>query len=163
MESRTHNCSRAQQEIIEDEIQKLLKKKVIVRYDHEEGEIIPPTFLKEKPDGSFRFILNLKKLNESITKIYFKMETIMSILKIITPLTYFIKIDLKDAYYIIPVSPSHEKYLKFANNQDLYKFTCLPYGYCLGPRKFTKALKPPLSTLRLDNITILHTWMTVSI
>ena len=82
------------------------------------------------------------------------METIMSILKLVTPLTYFTKIDLKDAYYTIPVSPSHQKYLKFANNQDLYKFTCLPNGYCHGPRKFTKVLKPPFSTLRLDNITI---------
>ena len=82
------------------------------------------------------------------------METIMSILKLVTPLTYFTKIDLKDAYYTIPVSPSHQKYLKFANNQDLYKFTCLPNGYCHGPRKFTKVLKPPLSTSRLDNITI---------
>ena len=82
------------------------------------------------------------------------METIMSILKLVTPLTYFTKIDLKDAYYTIPVSPSYQEYLKFANNQDLYKFACLPNGYYHGPRKFTKVLKPPLSTLRLDNITI---------
>ena len=79
------------------------------------------------------------------TKIYFKMETIMSILKLVTSLTYFTKSDLKDAYYTIPVSFSHQKYLKFANNQDLYKFTCLRNGYCHGLRKFT---------LRLDNITI---------
>ena len=154
LESRTHNCSQVQQEIIDIETQKLLKKKVVVSCDHEEGKIISPTFLKEKPDDSFRFILNLKKLNKDITKIYFKMDTIMSILKLVTPLTYFTKIDLKDVYYAIPVSPSHQKYLKFANNHDLYKFTCLPNGYCHGPRKFTKVLKPPLSTLRLDNITI---------
>ena len=155
LELRTHNCSQAQQEIIDTQIKKLLKKKVIVKCDHEEGEIISPTFLKEKPDGSFRFILNLKKLNENITKIHFKMETIMSILKLVTPLTYFTKIDLKDAYYTIPVSPSHQKYLKFANNQDLYKFTCLHNGYFHGPRKFTtKVLKSPVSTLKLDNTTI---------
>ena len=49
--------------------------------------------------------------------------------------------------------PRHQKYLKFANNQDLYKFTCLPNGYCHGPRKFTKVLKLPFSTLNLNNIT----------
>ena len=111
MELRTHNCSQAQWEIVDNKIQKPLKKKVIVKCDHEEGEIISPTFLKEKPDGSFRFILNLKKLNENITKIHFKMETIMSILKLVTPLTYFTKIDSKDAYHIIPVSPSHRNIL----------------------------------------------------
>ena len=51
MESRIYNCSQAQQDIIDNEIQKLLKKKVIVKCDHEEEEIISPTFLKEKPDG----------------------------------------------------------------------------------------------------------------
>ena len=126
MKSRTHNCSQVQQKIIDNEIQKLLKKKVIVKCDYEEGEIKSPTFLKEKPVGSFRFILNLNKLNENITKIHFKMETKMSILKLVTPLTYFTKIDLKSTYYTILVSPSHQKCLQFANNQDLYKFTCLP-------------------------------------
>ena len=145
LESRTNNCSQAQQEIIDNEIQKLLKKKVIVKCDHEEGEITPRTFLKEKPEGSFRFILNLKELNGNITKTHFKMETIMSILKVVTPLTYFTKNDSKDAYYTIPVSPNHQKYLKFANNQDLYKSTCLPNGYCHGARKFTKVLQPQFS------------------
>ena len=82
------------------------------------------------------------------------MEAIMSIPKLVPLLTYFTKIDLKNAYYTIPVSSNYQKYLKFANNQDLYKFTCLPNGYCHGSRKFTKVLKPPLSTLKLDNITI---------
>lgn len=67
---------------------------------------------------------------------------------------YFTKIDLKDAYYTIPILEEHQKYLKFANKDDLLKFTCLPNGYCHGPRKFTKALKPPLSELRLKDITI---------
>ena len=49
------------------------------------------------------------------------MEKIMSLLKLVTPLTNFTKIDLNDAYYRIPVSPSHQKYLKFANNQDFHQ------------------------------------------
>ena len=154
LESRIYNCSQAQRDIIDNEIQKLLKKKVIVKCDHAEEEMISPTFLKEKSDGSFRFTQNLKKLNENITKVHFRMETIMSILKLVTPLTHLTKTDLKDAYYTIPVSSSHQKCLRFTYNQDLYKFTCLPNDYYHGLRKFTKVLKPPLCTLRLDNITI---------
>ena len=47
LESRTHK-EKAQQEIIDTEIQKLLKKKAIVKCDHEEGEIISPNLLKRK-------------------------------------------------------------------------------------------------------------------
>ena len=53
LESRTHNCSQAQQEIIDIEIQTLLKKKVIVKWDHEEGEIISPNLLKRKARWQF--------------------------------------------------------------------------------------------------------------
>ena len=70
------------------------------------------------------------------------MEAIKLILKLVIPLTYLTKIDLKNAYYKISVSSNHQKYLKLANNQDLCKFTCLPNGYCHWPRKFTKVLKP---------------------
>ena len=34
----------------------------------------------------------------------------------------------------------------------IYLFTYLPNGLCLGPRKFTKLLKSPLSYLRLQQV-----------
>ena len=40
----------------------------------------------------------------------------MSILKLVTPLTYFTNIDFIDAYYIIPVSPSHQITKIYANS-----------------------------------------------
>ena len=82
------------------------------------------------------------------------METITSILKLVTTILYFTMTDLKDAYYTTPISEEHQKHLKFANEDHLYKFTCLPNGHCHGPRKFTKALKSPLSKLCLNKITI---------
>lgn len=75
-------------------------------------------------------------------------------LKPVTPKTHFTKIDLKDAYYSIPIAVEHQQYLKFFHRNDLHQFTCLPNGYCCEPRKFTKSLKPSLSALRLDGVTI---------
>ena len=89
------------QSVIDDGIEKLLQKNVITRCDHEEGEIYLPIFLKKKTDGSFRLILNLKSLNKNIEKQHFKMETITSVLKLVTSNLCFTKIDLKDAYYTI--------------------------------------------------------------
>ena len=51
---------------IESEIQTLLKKGAIGNSSHELGEFISPIFLREKSDGGYRLILNLKKLNESV-------------------------------------------------------------------------------------------------
>ena len=136
------------------EIKNLLHKGVTEECQHEEGEYISPIFLTPKSDGSFRMILNLKKLNDHMPYIHFKMEIIKSVLNLVTPNCYMAKIGIKDAYYSIPILPEHQKFLKFSSQGKLYKFTCLPNGLCCGPRKFTKLLKPPLAKLRLDYIKI---------
>ena len=64
------------------------------------------------------------------------------------------KIDIKDAYYSIPILPKHQKFLKFSLQGKLYKFTYLPNELCSGPRKFTKLLKLPLAELKLDYVKI---------
>ena len=64
------------------------------------------------------------------------------------------KIDIKDAYYSIPILPEHQRFLKFSLQGKLYKFTFLPKGLCSSPKKFTKLLRPPFAELRLDYVTI---------
>ena len=56
------------------------------------------------------------------------------------------KLNIKDAYYSIPIYEPNQKYLKFQFDRFLYKYA-LPNGY-RGQRKFTKLLKPPLPELR---------------
>ena len=43
-------------------------------------------------------------------------------------------LDLKDAYYSVPVNPQHRKYLRF----EFYEFTCLPNGLASAPRVLQK-------------------------
>ena len=57
-------------------------------------------------------------------------------------------IDLKDAYYSIPIAPEHQPYLKFMWWGQLYNFTCLPMGLTSSPRIFTKFMKAIFATLR---------------
>jgi len=85
------------EKFVGEEIQKLFKKKVIERTSHEEGEFISPTFVTEKSDGGYRFILNLKRLNKEVDKIKFKMQTLKSIICLVRPGAYMAKLDIKDA------------------------------------------------------------------
>ena len=57
-------------------------------------------------------------------------------------------IDLKDAYYSIPIAEEHQKYLKFIWRNQLYAFTSLPMGLTSSHRIFTNVLKPVFSYLR---------------
>ena len=77
------------------------------------GEFISSTFLVPKSEDFFRKVLNLKKLNENMPYIHFKMEITKSTLTLVTPNSYMEMVDIKDAYYSVPILPGHQKYLKF--------------------------------------------------
>ena len=55
------------------EIEKFLPTGVIEPAEHCDGEFISTVFLRPKSNGSYRVILNLKSLNESVEYIHFKM------------------------------------------------------------------------------------------
>ena len=63
-------------------------------------------------------------------------------LNLISPGDFMIPLDLKDAYFNIPIFSLHRKYLRFIWKSQRYEFTCLPFGYSLAPRVFTKVFKP---------------------
>ena len=85
----SHPLSKSESEIVQVEINKLLEKRGLVISEHEQGEIISPVFLRAKPDGSHRLILNLKKPNEHMEKLHFKMETIYTVINLITPKLFY--------------------------------------------------------------------------
>ena len=124
------------------EIKNRLRKGVIKESQHEEVKYISPIFLTPKSNGSFRMILNFKKLNDHMAYIHFKTEAIKSVLNLVPPNCCMAKIDVKDVYYSIPILSEHQKFLKFSLQGKLYKFTCVPNGLCSGPRKFTNYSNP---------------------
>ena len=112
---------------------------------HTPGEFISPIFTVSKKDGGVRLILNLKRLNSFIENYHFKMDNINTILELITPNCWMAVIDLKDAYYSVPVHSKFQKYLRFIYKGQLYEYTVFPNGLCICPRKFTKLMKPILA------------------
>ena len=91
--------------------------------------------------------MNLKKLNENVEPIHFKMENFKNVLQIIKPNCWLASVDLKSAYYSIPIHREFQRYLKFYWDKP-YVLIALPNSYTDGPRVFTKILKPPFAELR---------------
>ena len=135
-------------DFLNDEITKLLDKQIIRRVEPVPGQYVSNIFLRDKKDGSYRMILNLKKLNFSVEYFHFKMETLKSAINLMTPGCFMASIDFKDAYYSVPIFEEHRKYLRFKFDNVLYEFTCLPNGLSSGPRLFTRLTKPMFAMLR---------------
>ena len=65
-----HSClnqyNTEEENLISPEVEKMLRKGIIVECSHEERKYVSPIFITPKSDGSVRLILNLKTLNEKI-------------------------------------------------------------------------------------------------
>ena len=134
--------------IINGEIQKLLSKGVIEYSHREEGEYFSNLFTAPKKDGTHRTILNLKYLNKECDKAHFKMESLKQALHMVRQGAFLASIDIKDAFYSVPIHGSHKKYLKFMWTGEILQFRAMPNGYCDAMRVFTKLLKPVFAKLR---------------
>ena len=130
------------------QFERMLQNEIIEEAEDTEGQFVSNIFCRPKKDGSVRIILNLKNLNEQVEYHHFKMDTLVHAVQLMTPGCYMASIDLKDAYYSIPVAKEDRKYLRFRWQGKLYQFTCLPNGLAEAPRKFTKVLKVPFAVLR---------------
>ena len=144
----TPHYSVEQSQLIVEEIKELLGKGAITEVHNPRGGFYSNLFLVPKKDGGQRPVINLKALNSFVQTEHFKMEGIHTLRDLVNPEDWMAKMDLKDAYFAIPIHQSHHKYLRFRYQHKCYQFQCLPFGLSSAPWVFTKTLKPTLALLR---------------
>ena len=133
----------------------MLDKRAIQPTNQTNPQFIGHIFLRPKKSGGMRPVFNMKALNQFIQYKHFKMENLTMLKTLLQKNDYMIKVDLKDAYFCVPMSPRDQNYLKFQWENKIYQFTCLPFGLTSAPRQFTKLMKPVVSLLRRIGVRLL--------
>ena len=75
----------------------------------------------------------------------FQWEGIQTMKSLLSAEDWLMKIDLKDAYFSIPIDAHYRKFLCFQVEGKLYQFNCLPFGLASAPWVFTKTLRPVIA------------------
>jgi len=133
---------------IREALTKILKTKAVEKCTDEIGQFISTVFTVPKSDGGCRFVINLKGLNEFVESPHFKMEDIRMVMALLKQNSHMVVIDQCEAFHRIPVWEQHRKFLRFRWEDQLYQFTCLPFGLNVSPWLFTKLMKPVVGYLR---------------
>ena len=95
-------------------------------------------FLVEKATGGWRPVIDLSHLNDFVQLTPFKMETVASVLLSVREGDFLASLDLKDAYFQIPIHGSSRKLLRFMSEGTVYQFNALCFGLSTAPQVFTR-------------------------
>ena len=140
--------SQAEEALMQQEIQSMLEKHAIEETTPRGRGFLSTIFLVPKKDGGQRPVINLKSLNKFVYTEHFKMEGIHILRDLLRAGDWMTKVDLKDAYFMVPIHEEDRAFLKFSFKEKTYQLKCLPFGLACAPWVFTKTLKPLAAQLR---------------
>ena len=89
-------------------------------------------------EGDWRPVIDLSHLNDFVQLTSFKMETVASVLLSVREGDFLASLDLKDAYFQIPIHGSSRKLLRFMSEGTVYQFKALCFGLSTAPQVFTR-------------------------
>ncbi|CAF3004538.1 unnamed protein product [Rotaria sp. Silwood2] len=113
-----------------------------------------PVILKKKSDGTFRFLIDFRRLNSITKKDAYPQPSPEELIYRLSGHTYFTKLDLKSGYFQIPISEEDKEKTAFVTPDGHYEFNVLPQGLMNAPASFQRVMNNLLATGRWDYVVV---------
>ena len=131
--------------IIEEAVKDMWKNDVI---EPSHSSWSSPVVLAKKKDGSIRFCVDFRKLNDITEKDAFPIPRIDDCLDALGGNEYFCTLDLQSGYWQIAMNENAKTMTAFATQMGLYQFKVMPFGLCNAPATFQRMMEEMLGGLR---------------
>jgi hypothetical protein len=111
------------------------------------GSIVPsvspfasPVLLVQKKDGSWRFCVDYRKLNDMTIKNRFPMPLVEEILDELAGTKFFTSLDMTSGYHHFRTGAEDEFKTAFKTHHGHYQFRVMPFGLTNAPASFQCAM-----------------------
>ena len=119
-----------------------------------------PVVIVDKKDGSKRFCIDFRKLNQITKKNSYPLPLIDDILALLSKSKFFTSLDLKSGYWQVAMDVKDKEKTAFACHKGLFEFTVMPFGLSNAPAVFQELMSVVLqgcnnfATAYLDDILV---------
>ena len=137
----------AKKEAEKEEVKKMLDNDII------EPSVSPwasPIVMVTKKDGSIRFCVDYRKLNEITLKDSYPLPRIDDCLDTLQGTKWFSTFDLASGYWQMGVHPDDRPKTAFTCQSGLYQFKVMPFGLTNAPSSFERLMEKVLTSLQHD-------------
>lgn len=157
---RYYPVSPFKQQILDEEIKKMLELDVI---EPSKSPWSSPVLLVPKEDKTYRFCVDYRALNSVTKKDAYPIPFISSILDKLRGARYLSSMDIKSAYWQVPVKPECREFTAFTiPSRGLYQFKRMPFGLSNAPATWQRLIDrvlgadlEPYVLVYLDDIIII--------
>ena len=113
---------------------------------------VAPIVVVEKPDGSVRLCVDLRKLNKSVLRERYILPTADDVLHRLSGSKVFTKLDASSGYWAHPLSEESQLLTTFLTPSGRYCFRRLPFGITSASEIFQREMSKLLSGV--DNVEV---------
>ena len=149
----------AQRTLVKDLLDDMLHKNII---QPSQSPWASPIVLARKKDGSVRFCVDYRKMNEVTRKDAYPLPRINDTLETLSDSKIFSTLDLASGYWQVELTENDRQKTAFCTTEGLYEFKVMPFGLCNAPATFQRLMDIVLTGLQwtsclvyLDDIIVL--------
>ena len=140
-----HRATPTMREVIEKETRDMLQQGII---RESSGEWTSPVVMSPKKDGSWRFCVSYKKVNDITVADHYPLPNVADCFDSLSGSRLYSTLDLAAGYWQIPMKEEDKCKTGFVNHLGTYEFERLPFGLTNSPARFMRTMDILLKGLK---------------